>query len=137
MSSREIKFRARRTDNGEFVYGFYVVASAATWGLDVPLAAARICHTIITSMAAEPPTELYHIDPKTVGQYTGLKDKNGLEIYEGDLLIMGFPDEPVGEVVFLDGEYTLRSELGNCHLSAAGNREVIGNIHENPELVGA
>ena len=75
----------------------------------------------------------------TIGQYTGLKDKNGVEIYESDLLV--FPDAPrseVWEVRYSEvcPEYELvepvSGAITNCFLDGM---EVIGNIHENPELV--
>lgn len=84
----------------------------------------------------------HHLVKKdTVGQFTGLKDKNGTEIYEGDILNFG-NNNPV-EVVFDNGsfnvfdeplgwdfdidEYPVRTDFRYC--------EVIGNIYENPELI--
>jgi uncharacterized phage protein (TIGR01671 family) len=78
-------------------------------------------------------------------QYTGLKDKNGKEIYEGDVLQI--PDNydtygmMAGEkraVIFMDGGFRFESPKKNARghwLEDDGEFEVIGNIYENPELI--
>jgi uncharacterized phage protein (TIGR01671 family) len=71
MENREIKFRGKPHQQDSWVYGNLVVTLWNTY--IIPMYDCSI----------EPP-QFISVDPKTVGQYTGLKDKNGKEIYEGD-----------------------------------------------------
>lgn len=80
------------------------------------------------------------VDENTVGQFTGLHDKNGKEIYEGDICSTYNIDEPsnlVDTVVFHDGSFVFQNDY-KLSIEIRGFKkdyiEVIGNIHENPEL---
>lgn len=142
---REIKFRGKRTDNGEWVYGDYCFNPFLN-------------RTEIISFDNER-SYVYEVDPATVGQYTGLKDKNGVEIYEGDIVQFSivYYYSPAGETIdggkigFIkfsehetaivigdkDSDY-FESDLvllGDA-LRADDEMEVIGNIYDNPELLG-
>lgn len=74
-------------------------------------------------------------------QYTGLKDKNGKEIYEGDIanaIVVDFdhPEEiEIGKVVFKEGEWVIENKKDSYPLYYQDEVEIIGNIHENPELL--
>ncbi len=89
------------------------------------------------------------VDPETVGQYTGLKDKNGQRIFEGDVVeqnwydFMEPADDSFGVVIFceydcsfsvMDAEDHSIKPLGSC-TAFRWEAKVIGNIHDNPELV--
>jgi len=67
-------------------------------------------------------------------QYTGLKDKNGVEIYEGDIL-RDYDNELIGVVSFQDGAFIVSWENEFCNTFEWSSESVIGNIYENPELL--
>ena len=133
---REILFRGKRTDNGEWVYGYY---TNARYYLDK-----KEMHIIF-----EPDVEAFphceftgyeEVLPETVGQYTGLTDKNGVRIFEGDIVSLVKHDGLIYKVVYVPCRYELVNSKGvNCFvldIYKSENIEVIGNIHDNPELLG-
>ena len=76
--------------------------------------------------------------PETVGQYTGLTDKNGTKIFEGDIVLY-VRDEEIGQIAYHESEAMFVVEFDTWltdfdHLYGK-NVEVIGNIHDNPELL--
>jgi uncharacterized phage protein (TIGR01671 family) len=130
---REIKFRGKRVENGAWVNGQYF--NVKRQGFYV-----GIGHYIL------PENSVFanKVNPKTIGQYTGLKDKNGQEIYEGDILycISRF-DNANMVVIFEDGEfrmvlcekYKTYETGGGFYAIRCFEKEVIGNIYDNPELL--
>lgn len=133
---REILFRAKRKDNGEWTEGFYVCISG-------------IKHYILTGNPVISPhnvdVEFYRIIPETVGQFTGLTDKNGVKIFEGDICSFTdfFEDDVEKECVgvwdyenngfFISNRLSCETE--NLIDNGVFDGYVIGNIYNDPELL--
>ena len=127
IDMRNIRFRGKRLDNGEWVYGYYVYQPAFNEG--------QIYAWTKDYADLEKPVE---VDPATVGQYTGLKDKNGKDGYEQDTVRRGLS---IGIIKFDQGHFYIDwgknpenwSDTIYVHLP---DSEIIGNVHDNPELLG-
>lgn len=121
---REILFRGKRKDNGEWVDGsLQCFKGVSIFDRDIK--------------------NFVVVHPETVGQYTGLTDKNGKKIFEGDIVncktrnykFVSFAVEWYQR----DCRYTIgrgkNGELQNYVMSSDFEYEIIGNIHDNPELL--
>jgi hypothetical protein len=139
MKQRDIKFRGMDI-MGRWFIGLVSISQGKN-GQPAP-------GYYISNSAGQP--WAYQVRPETIGQYTGLKDKNGVEIYEGDRvrLNLSMGETVTGDVVMRDGCYTvhlnepIKDPDGYLRKSDyvkvyVGNHaiDVIGNIHENPDLL--
>ena len=151
---REIKFRGKRVDKEEFAFGdlltgmgykkgrFFVLPHLSYYPSD--------CHSV----------DGYEVIPETIGQYIGLKDQNGKEIYEGDIVknkeVGGYGMVYIGVVKYYEEDCRFGIDLtatnkftkrclftvgkcsfndGHCTIEYYNEYEVLGNIHDNPELL--
>lgn len=135
--NREILFRGKRIDNGEWVYGDLIrINKDKTTIIPFIMDFGSSCDD-------------YKVLLDTIGQYTGLKDKNGRKIFEGDILeYIGKREDNMNKVyrrkvVFHEGMFALLSKELQAYsaLNYHGMKDgrfawrVIGNIHDNPELI--
>ena len=137
----EIIFRGKRKENGEWAYGD--LYHAWSWIYTKP--DIKIANNI----------GKFPVIPETVGQYTGLADKNGKKIFEGDIVTFG---QNVYQINFECGSFSLLDSEGRMITKIGGindycysfqrlydecmwedgwayDIEIIGNIHDNPELL--
>ena len=127
MKTENIKFRGKFPKTGEWLYG-------------------DLIRNVEGAFAIVPPYEIsmnnyyrnYVVDKETIGQYTGLKDKYGREIYEGDILY--YRDAKIKTpVTYRNGGFYF-SHYGGTTFSAIADHEinkytVVGNIYDNKELL--
>lgn len=130
---RTIKFRGKSLLNKKWIYGCLIKHNSI------------VSKTSIVTESIADYRDCFVID-NTVGQFTGLYDKNGREIYEGD--IIGCDNPKIKHLIFYnekEGRFmaALNGDIENYFIGVCGldsnrwmsSKEVIGNIHDNPELL--
>ena len=136
---KEIIFRGKRMDNREWYYGSYLFLhiSSVDW-TGAKRGKPEDVHYIVNDQDIN-----YAVYPSTIGQYTGLKDKNGKRIFEGDVAkVLQGKDKGIAYVGFENGAFMLYPKTGNIYERTLWEYwyndwdvEVIGNITDNHELL--
>lgn len=137
MTMREILFRGKRLDNGGWARGFLVGDNSIRWRDDYfgcEQTDGSWQQNVIISFV---------VDPETVGQFTGLTDKNGKPIFEGDIIklrLLAAKMEWKGVCEYRNGAFGLAWQYaGQRYSTFAGTcnaeYEVLGNIYDNGELI--
>ena len=126
---REIEFRGKRKSempglDGEWVYGS--LYHAKFW---------KTGNVLYRITPYDDNGESYHVDPETIGQYTGLKDRNGVKIFEGDV-VKSDSTGMAGDVYWIKEHASFYWGTGQS-LIHYDELEVIGNIHDKAELLEA
>lgn len=127
---REILFRGKRLDNGEWVEGAFLNDRDGVF---------YICPAVSDISYGDSGNRMrigcwYKVASSTVGQCTGLKDKNGKKIFEGDIVDILTENEEIGVIEYDDGGFQVEADgfIVDFHANINGtDLEVIGNIHDN------
>ena len=141
---REILFRGKRIDNGEYMPGSYGDWVYGSYGLKLNVATGEHDEYIMESVYNGATNSSYFVDYKiitgTAGQYTGLTDKDGNKIFEGDKVafvdfLSGWETECIGEVIFSEYGWHFTNSIteSNMHSYEPDDIEIIGNIHDEEE----
>ena len=121
---REIIFRGKRADNGEWVYGSLITERNMFDGNLMTMHIQDI----------EEPYDDNLIDDETVGQFTGLTDKNGVKVFEEDIVRIFDGEYFSGVVKYSNEQGSFTVDDTSLHYWVS-DIEVIGNVHDTPELL--
>ena len=122
---REILFRGKRVDSSKWIYGSLVVN----------IHMGKTTYHILTNGMGQVYSNSFELIPETLGQYTGLTDKNGTNIFEGDIIDYASKKLIVGwnKMQHRWSMYCAIKDSVFIHLHEDG--VIVGNIHDNPELL--
>ena len=138
---REILFRGKK-DNGKWIEGFL----CKKYFQEKPHDRYAIMHkTEYDPKRWQPDYMTAEVIPETIGQFTGLTDKNGKKIFEGDIVLTVYDNGVRGSCYVVEmsnergGWFPFATDDGcgccSCEVCSTDNAEIIGNIHDNPELL--
>lgn len=143
---REILFRGKRIDNGEWIRGDLIttpfIRNTTQQNIIYILDVTKADYDCFEDLVED--NGIFEVDPETVCQYTGLSDRNGKRIFEGDVvrnfLCIDDHNEPLyeyGKVVYIPERISFEIwDDDNNQITTTAGLEVIGNIFDNPELIG-
>lgn len=134
--NRQIKFRGK-TLNGEYVFGNYHYSADNKF--HYILNQEKFIYVDDEHILYLHPSEVHVVIPKSIGQFTGLHDKNGKEIFEGDVIKpLKVLNATLRQVIFLKGgfwAYRDDNDFYALDFYDGDSCEIIGNVFENPDLV--
>lgn len=152
---REIKFRGKRCSDGEWVYGSYL-ESNRSWAGHKPHKSWIVC-SVFSNGGWLSLMGRYAVKDDTIGQFTGLQDKNGREIYEGDIVrktettyrmtdlgVVRYCNEAAKFVLHVTDKYSeynfsfvkdFQSQDGHATVPCHNEYEVVGNVYDDKELL--
>ncbi len=127
---REILFRGKRKDNGEWIVGGVVHDDDKVFIVWT--------HRLLSKNGAPHFSTMVEVIPETLGQYTGGEDKTGNKIFEGDIVTATEDgDIEIGVIKYETPDCAFIIDTGGCDfvMDYAKDSEIIGNIHDNPKLL--
>ena len=130
---REILFRGKRKENGRWIYGSLVPKETNSYADGFLIIDGALNYDELDYY--QPSFSTYSVVPETIGQYIGLNDKNGKKIFEGD--IIKYKNNSPCEVGYIDGQFVMmwKNFYRNFERAYDDKIEIIGNTHDNPELL--
>ena len=138
---REILFRGKSTRDHKWHIGAYIPSYEQRWSCQEQTAKTK---PVIEFVRNDFIPDFAVVDDTTVGQFTGMTDKNGKRIFEGDIVkdarnkvgYVAFLQQAAGWVIVWDGcDSRMGHRTRDCNYDSDASLEVIGNIHDNPELL--
>ena len=130
--NRESLFRAKKAVIGEWVEGYYFKTEISGKDAHYILRYGKWADNVFGAV------------PETVGQYIGLKDRNEKKIFEGDIVKIPSFIPSIMVIGFIEGAFCLVDKNGDfvadihyIHHAGVNDSEVIGNIYDNPEMIGS
>lgn len=131
---REILFRGKRIDNSEWVYGSFAKDGIELTAIEDEKKPFISWEFICRYNAETGNVDMFEVERETVGQYIGLTDKNGNKIFEGDIITY---DRKTYEMRYIEKYARFAGKNNDCVFAVVpfGAIEIIGNIHDNPELM--
>lgn len=129
-------WRGKRFDNGEWINGYYVEFEIGKKPIPCIIPFSQLCNVF-------PDKGVYQVDPSTLGRCSEVPDKNGKLIFEGDIVtVIQSKNKAMATIYYENGAFIVTPVSGNIYERTLWDYwyndwaiEIIGNIHDNPELL--